>query len=132
MGNPTILIGIGLVMFGLIYMFFRLGDKAEEGNNHFPLQLLMLFLILSCFTLIGKVTLDYQDFCSWNVVNSTTNGATTTYGYDYQCETNPNSTADIFYKTSLWIFRLVSMYVIGYIMYYVLRWINDIVRGKSD
>jgi hypothetical protein len=132
MGNPTILIGIGLVMFGLIYMFFRLGDKAEDGNNHFPLQLLMLFLILSCFTLIGKVTLDDQDFCSWNVINSTTNGATTTYGYDYQCETNPNSTADIFYKTSLWIFRLVSAYVIIYLMYYVLRWINDIVRGKSD
>lgn len=132
MGNPTILIGIGLVTFALIYMFFRLGDKAEEGNNHFPLQLLMLFLILSCFVLIGKVTLDDQNFCSWNVVNSTTNGATTTYGYDYQCESNPNTTALTFYKTSLWIYRLVMLYVVGYIIYYILRWLGIIAGGKFE
>ena len=131
MGNPTILIGIGLVMFGLIYMFFKLGDKADENNNHFPLQLIMLFLILSSFTLIGKVALDDKDYCSWNVVNSTISGATTSYDYDYMCETNTNTTADIFYNVSTWIFRIVAGYVVIYIMYYVLKWLRSMVKGDN-
>lgn len=129
MGNPTLLIGIGLVTFALIYMFFKLGDKATEDNHHFPLQLLMLFIILSLFALMGKVSLDDKDFCSWNVVNSTTIGYTTTYGYDYQCETNPNTTADTFYKISLWIFRLVSLYVLGYLIYYIFKWFGSLIGG---
>ena len=130
MGNPTILIGIGIVTFALIYMFFRLGDKATEKNNHFPLQLLMLFLILSCFTLIGKVVIDDKDYCSWNVVNSTTTGATTIYGYDYQCESNTSNTPDTFYKLVLWVFRLVGLYVLIYIIYYILNWFG-IVGGNK-
>ena len=132
MGNPTLLIGIGIVTFCLIYMFFKLGEQATHENNHFPLQLLMLFLILSSFTLIGKVTLDDKDFCSWNVVNATTSGATTTYDYDYQCSTNPNTTAETFYRVSIWIFRLVGLYVFIYMFKWALTYLGVIGGAKFD
>jgi FtsH-binding integral membrane protein len=132
MGNPTILIGIGLVTFALIYMFFKLGQNAQADNNHFALQLLFLFLILSCFTLVGKVALDDKDFCSWNVVNSTVSGYTTTYGYEYQCETNPATTSEIFYKVSVWIFRLVGFYVFVYMFWWALKYFGVVGGAKFD
>ena len=132
MGNPTILIGLGITTFALMYMFFKLGQNTSKDNNHFPLQLLFLFLILSCFTLIGKVSLDDKDFCSWNVVNSTTIGSTTEYSYLYQCSPNPNTTADTFYRVSVWIFRLVGFYVFLYVLYWVLRYFGMVGGAKFD
>jgi hypothetical protein len=127
MGNPTILIGLAIVLFTFVYMFFKLGEQARENSktgtkgNHFLLQLLILFLILSSLTLVAKVVVDDKDFCSWNVVNSTTVGATTSFGYDYQCQTNPSSVPITFYKMSLWFFRIVAFYIFVYYFYAVMQ-----------
>lgn len=136
MGNVTILFGIAFVTIILVYMFFKLGDNAVrhgKGNtNHFLLQVLLLFFIISAVPLMGKVSLDDKDFCSWNVVNSTTNGYTTSYDYDYQCEPNPNTTSDTFYDLTVWFFRLVASYVVYYFIYEVLKYLNWVGGGKSE
>jgi len=114
-------------------MFFKLSDNASKDatRGHFLLQLLLLFLILSSVNLIGKVSLDDKDYCSWNVVNSTTTGSSTSYDYEYQCETNTNTTPDIFYKITTWFFRLVSSYVFFYFIYEVLKFLGW-VGGSSE
>jgi len=135
MGNATILIGIAIVLFTFVYMFFKLGEQARENaktgasGNHFLLQILILFLILSSLALVGKVSLDDKDYCSWNVVNSTTIGATTTYDYDYQCETNTNSTPLTFYKLTVWFFGIVATYISVYFFYAVMKTFD--VGGKK-
>ena len=132
MGNVTVLFGIAFVTIILVYMFFQLSKngKDDPSRGHFALQMILLFLILSSVALIGKVTLDDKDYCSWNVINSTTTGATTTYGYEYQCETNTNSTPDIFYKTTAWFFYIVSSYVFFYFIYEVLKYLGWVAGGE--
>ena len=134
MGNVTILFGLAFVTIILVYMFFKLGEGAmrDGKRNHFLLQILLLFFIISAVPLMGKVSLDDRDFCSWNVVNSTMTGYTTSYDYEYQCETNTHTTPDTFYNLTVWFFRLVSGYVVYYFIYEVLKYLNWVGGGKNE
>ena len=125
MSNITILIGIGIFLFTSLYMFFKLGEqKAVNNKNHFLLQLLLLFFIISSVTLLGKVSYDAQDNCSFEMINSTIASNVTAYEYDYLCVDNINVTGLTFYKSTLWFFRLIALYVFGYFVYEVLVWLN--------
>ncbi len=133
MGNVTILFGIAFVTFILVYMFFKLSEtlNSQRSKGHFLLQLLILFLILSSIMLMGKVSLDDKDFCSWNVVNSTTTSDTTSYAYEYQCETNTSATPNIFYRLTAWFFYIVSIYIFIYFIYEVLKFLGWVAGGKK-
>lgn len=99
-------------------LFFKL--NSTEDNKHFLLQLLLLGFVLVIVVLIGKAALDYKDDCSWVVANSTTSGGYDIYNYNYQCHTNDKTTADTFYKITLWIMRIVAIYIFLYFVYEVL------------
>jgi len=131
----AVLIGIGLATWLMIYIAFKLkqdlADKSVEGgNNHFLLQLLILFFIIAGFILIGKATIDLQDNCAWQVANETTVGNITTYNNDYVCSANTNNTANIFYKGVTWFARLFATYIFLYIGYEVLKYLGWVVPRK--
>lgn len=123
MGNVTLLAGIGIVCFVLVYMFFKLREDKEK--QHGLLQILLLFLLLGGILLIGKSVYDNKDFCSWLPTNSTENGTTINYNYTYSCETNTNNTAFIFYKSTLWLMRLFVGYIFIFYSYKILiEWLG--------
>lgn len=132
MGNITIMIGAGLVAFLFLYMLFKLGERGQEtGDKHFLLQLLLLFFVASLIVIIGKTALDDKDFCAWNVENATNTGSTTQYDYGYHCETNTNSTVRTFYNITLGFFTVLSLYIFGYFVYEVLKYLGWVVGGNK-
>ena len=120
MGNLTLLIGIGICAIIFIYMFFKLGEtKTTDGKSHFLLQILMLFFVIMSIFLIGKTTLDDNNNCSWNVINQTVSGDTTTYTNSYECSAITNNTANVFYKMATWFASIVAGYVFIYFTYQI-------------
>ena len=137
MANLTLLIGIGIFLFTCVYMFFKLSDQQlrakltdQEAPNHFILQLMILFFILSAVVLVGKVSLNSNDDCSFEVINSTIVGNTTTYAHDYVCVSNPSTTALTFYKSTLWFMSLILSYIFIYFIYEVLKFEGWVVPKK--
>lgn len=127
----TLLIGIGLVMGLLMILLFKLrSTESPDGHNHFLLQILILFFIIGGLVLMAKTTLDDQNPCSWNVVNSTTSGLSTSYVYDYQCSTNTHNTATVFYKAVVWFASLFMLYLFLFFIYQVLKFVGWVVPKK--
>lgn len=128
--SSSVMIGIGIGVFLLLYMTFKL-QTSEDGNNHFLLQLLLMFFIIAGLVMLGKATMDSKDHCSWNVVNSTVSGDTTAYGYDYQCNENTHTTSTTFYKGMLWFARIFALYILVYLIYKSLVFIGWVVpKGR--
>ena len=124
-----VLIGVGIGLFLLIYMFFKFNrfNDSQQGKNHFLLQLIILFFILAGFVLLAKATIDVQNDCSFQVTNSTVSGSDYTYNYDYVCQETTTSTATIFYKIMLWFVRIFSFYILIYIFYEVMKYWGVII-----
>ena len=127
----SLIIGIGVVCFLLLYFAFNLKEQ------HFLLQLLALFFFIFLMFLIPKAALDYNDNCGM-VINQTSrsfidaNNFTDTNTYMYYCEPNNKTTALIFYKTVTWFVSMFALYVLIYLIWYSFKWIDGVVRGKKD
>jgi hypothetical protein len=124
MATGLIIGGIGVALFVIVYMLFKLKTDTADGNNHFLLQLLLLFLLIGGVVLLGKAVLDSNNDCSWLANNSTVSGAVTTYDYSYYCQESVNTTAHTFYSLTLWFARLVSLYIFFFISYKVLEFLG--------
>lgn len=123
-----IIAGIGLTIFLLAYIMFKLKtDVNDGGQNHFILQLILMFFIVGLIALLGKATLDSGSVCNWNVINQTVTANTTTFVNSYQCATPVTNTSLNFYKASLWIVRILFTYIFLYIAYEVLKYIGWVV-----
>ena len=132
MGNITILFGIGLVAFIFTFLFGLLSmNRDGEGQSKHPIiQILILAFIASLMLIAGKVALDDKDNCAWNVVNATVSGDTSTYGYEYQCSTNPNESAGIFYKMITWFAYFLSAYLFVFIVMSIWEFVKKLMQGR--
>ena len=133
--NPFILLSaIGVILVVLVVIFLKLGSKDENGgSSHFALQLLILGFILFFVLIIGKVAVDNNESCAWNVANSTAvNTSTVVYEYSYDCVANTKNTTTIFYKTVVWFVRLVALYIALYFIYEVLVWFNIFGNRREE
>jgi len=133
MGNATVIFGVAVVTGLLLYMFFKLSqNKDEEGRgNHFLLQILILVFALVGMLIIAKAGLDDKDFCSWNVVNSTTTLTYSEYGYEYQCEENPNKTSLTFYKAMTYFIIIVAAYLFVYVLIEAKEWLIKALKWRK-
>lgn len=123
-----ILIGIGVTMFLLVYIMFKIKTDVDANTqNHFLLQLIILFFIIGLFALLGKATLDESINCEWIVDNSTVNNNVTTYETSYTCSEAQNNTGLNFYKAIMWMVRILFLYVFLYIAYEVLKYLGWVV-----
>jgi hypothetical protein len=130
--NIVLMSGMGIVGFLLIFMFFKLGEGEKK---HYLLQLLMLGFILGIFVLIGKASLDSNDYsyCSWNMKNYTSVGGNITdMNYSFECPNNPPNTAGTFYKTTLWIMRVTFIYLFIYYFYELMSYFGLIKRREKE
>lgn len=130
--NPFLLLSaIGIVLFVMIVLFNRLGNNESGGSSHYLLQLLVLGFILGCLILVGKTAVDNQDVCAWNIVNSSSVGGVTSYGYEYQCIENTKNTTNIFFKSIIWFVKIVSIYIVLYFIYELLSYFN-VFAGRGE
>jgi hypothetical protein len=107
----TILVGaLAIVAAILCFLFWKLSQEIDSKYGY-ALQIFVFAFLLGVIMLLGKVSLDYKDNCSWLVSNSTISGSTTSYSYSYTCSTNTNNTARIFYEVTLWLTRIVMTYL---------------------
>lgn len=117
----------------LVAVFFKLSDRGDEetGFGHFALQILFLGFIVASLVLAGKAAYDYKDNCDWLVNSSNTVGASTSYTYEYTCNTNTSKTALTFYDMSVWIMRITILYLFLFFSYKVFMWFKVQKRGKE-
>lgn len=127
----SLIIGIGIVCFLLLYFVFNLKEE------HFLLQILGIFFFIFLLFLIPKATIDFNDSCQQQI-NQTTRvykdatNFTDTNTYSTYCETNTKQTSKIFYNIVIWFARLFVLYVFLYIVFYSFKWFNGIVTGKKE
>jgi len=110
MSGGVLVASLSIVAFILLFLYWKLSDE-DGGSNRYPLQVIVFAFLLGIILLLGKVSVDYKDNCSWLVSNSTVSGSTTSYGYSYTCSTNVEKTANLFYDITLWIVRIITIYV---------------------
>lgn len=153
-----VLVGIGITAFLLLYLMFKLKTDVDAGGqNHFILQLLLLFFIIGTIALLGKATMDESSNCEW-LTNQTSelyvygNNFTgyhwdydtgtapdgpqvdaylfhknITYDYGYYCSDSINNTGLNFYKTIMWLVRLLFTYIFLYLTYEILKYLGWVV-----
>lgn len=112
MGGIIVIISAGLIAALLIWLMTSL-EKEQ-----YPFKLLLLFFVFYLFIIIGNESINEYNYCSWNVVNSTVSGNTVNYGMEFQCEENTSNNANTFYKTVLWLIRLIAILVFVYLLFY--------------
>jgi len=152
----SLIIGIGIVCFLLLYFVFNIKEE------HFLLQILGVFFFIFLLFLIPKAMLDFNNNCQlvlnytkeiyqygnnftgyhWDYSYETVapqieNSAylfhkNTTNYYTWHCEENPKQTSKIFYNIVVWFARLFVLYVFLYIVFYSFKWFNGIVTGKKE
>jgi heme/copper-type cytochrome/quinol oxidase subunit 2 len=142
MSSVTILIGASVVTFLLILLFMQMGKSSKDengdktGSNHVLLQVLLLGFILSGLVIIGKASFDDSGKnCGWLVNQSISSGNTTSYDYNYICSTDNTTTGFTFYQLTVWIMRLVGIYIFCYLVYVVLTYfgfVGNNRKGRDD
>lgn len=51
--------------------------------------------------------------------------------FEVICYTNTSSnTANTFYKLTLWIVRLITGYLLVYLIWYIFGWVKEVISGK--
>lgn len=141
MSNVSVLIGAGIVTFLLLLLFWKLdgskGENGEKKSNHVLLQILLLGFILAGFVIIGKASLDDSgSVCSWVVNTSAYNASTdvTTYNYSYNCVDSNVGIGLTFYNLTVWIMRIIGLYIFLYLVYVVLTYFGYLSnkKGRDD
>lgn len=130
MSSAVLIGGLGVVALILMLLFFKLSDDPDK--KHFFLQVLFLGFIVMVIVLIGKASYDEKDHCSWLVANSTTSGSTTSYSYDYTCETNTQTTASLFYRLTTWIMYITIVYIGLYYAYETFMFVAFRKKGGGQ
>jgi len=130
-----LIVGIGIVLFLLIYFAF-----AWDKKEHYLLQLLAAFFFIGLLILIPKSLIDDQDNCEIVIANETVVGNSTDYNttYEYKefCITEDKATASIFFISISWFMRIFYTYIFLYFVYviYLKKLIKKykMKRGKDD
>lgn len=123
MGSELVILGAAVVGFLFLYLSFQLDEE------HYILKILLLFVFVGSTIMIGKAVLDEKDYCTWNVVNSTTVGNTDYYSYEHQCSVNENNTNLQFFEGLMWFAGIFFLYAFGYFTYRVFVFLGWVVPG---
>lgn len=120
MNLTTIIAGIGIVCYILVYIATKLEEK------HAFLKFLFISFSLFTMLLIPKVSLDNKNYCSFEISNTTVLGDYVGYNYDYFCRTNTNNTIDTFYKSYLTILIVFAIYIVVFFSKEIIEYLQNI------
>ena len=155
-----LLLSVLVTIIILLVLFVKLGDS--DKTEHWVLQFLVLGFIVGLVIIVGKIGLDSNQICNWNMNDtSTVNNYTfgcynstghliynlsnctanaeplllnsyTNYSITYDCETSSSQTGFTFYKTILWFVRVVAAYIIIFFIVEIYRFFWLKNRRKND
>ena len=109
-----IILATGLIGIILLVLGFKLDEK------HQVLKVLSIFFAVYCVVLLGKFGMDSKNVCVPLLTSTVLTGNTTTYTYTNTCNNVTSSPSSLtLYKTSLWYFRIVFIYVFGFLIWLV-------------
>jgi multisubunit Na+/H+ antiporter MnhB subunit len=117
-----LIIATGVIAFLLFYLAFKLEEK------HQAIKVLALFFGLYFMLLLAKSALDTRDQCEIVLMNQTVDGNTTLNQYDKVCFTSTNAIFTTLYTTFLWFFRIVYVYMFGFVIYLFLNYFKNGVK----
>lgn len=131
MAGDILVASLGVVAAILCFFFWYLGTYNTDNGTRYPMQIIIFAFLLGVIVLIGKAGLDYKHNCNWLVDNSTTSGSTTSYSYSYQCSTNTQNTANIFYDITVWIARITAAYLFLNFAFELITYFGLVKRGQK-
>lgn len=138
MGSVALIGGLAVVALILLILFIII-RQLDLGNGTptqymimNALQLILIGFVVGIIVMVGKIGIESYDNCSWLVLNSTTSGNTTTYGYDYACEDNPNGTASLFFQMTLWMMRLIILFMILAFAFDIIQYFGEQKKRKIE
>lgn len=121
-----LLISLIAVAVVLLVIAFKLEDK------HTVIKVLALFFAVYCVLLIGKNAVTNSQICSIEINSTNTTGNITTYEYGRYCFQDDNyNTSNTFYKLTLWFFRLLIVYLIGFFIYLAATYLQEVNNLKK-
>lgn len=122
----AMILGIAAVCFLILYLSFNL----DESHKHLQVFLIITFFFM--LVLIPQTLVEYKDHCSFVNNETLVDQNTTTYVYDYQCETATEQIPSTFYKFTVWITRIFAVYVSIYLIWLVLSFFKRTVTKKDE
>lgn len=118
---------LGIAAFILLTIAFKMEEK------HTIVKFFSLMFAIFCLLMIGNTALKSNIVCSTEISNKTLVNNITTYNYERQCftdTTNQNIT-NSFFKTMLWYFRLMIVYLLGFMIYLILNYLQEVNKMKK-
>lgn len=112
----TLIIGIGIAGFLMLYLAFKL------EREHYLLRLILIFFFFYALILIPKAAMDEKNYCDFVVKNITTSAPVDHYEYAYLCASNSNTTTSTFYVMITWLLRLFGLYILVYMSYAMFKY----------
>jgi hypothetical protein len=109
-----VILATGFIGVILLVLGFKLDEK------HQVLKVLTIFFTVFIVLYLGRLTLDSNEVCQPLLSSTVLNANTTTYTYTNTCmNTTTSTTPNSIYKTTLWYFRVVFVYVFGFLIWLV-------------
>lgn len=117
----AVVVGVASVCFLMMWFMQQLPEE-----KHFLFKLLLIFFIMACMMLIPKTLIDNKTVCETIVANSTQLSANAVqYNYDRFCFERDENTAESFYRTTTWLYRLFIGYTIVFLFVWALMKLGD-------
>ena len=115
------IVATGFIGLILLVISFKLDDK------HQVLKVLSLFFAVFVILMLGKTTIDSKEVCK-REINKIVNN---TYSYNTVCyNTTTSTTPSTVFISTLWYFRIVFIYVFGFLIWLVGTYLMKI-NGKG-
>jgi hypothetical protein len=130
MAGAILVASLGISAAILLFLYYKVTDRSD--GKHYAMQVILLSFLLGIILLLGKVAIDYEDNCAWNVANSTRVNGVDIYNYTYTCSENTNNTARTFYNITLWITRLVAIYLLMTFAFELIAYFGLVKRGGQS
>lgn len=120
----------GIIAFVCAYILFKIKDSDNPAVS--SLQPLFFFMVMASFIIIGSASYQSTEQCVYLVNESVTVGSTSTYTYDYQCQTVAENAGSWSYRLPLWFGYLGSGYVIIYFLYLMINLYKKTRGGERE
>ena len=121
-----IIIATGLIAVILLVIGFKL------DNKHQVLKVFSLFFAVFIVLMLGKFASDSKEVCKLELQNTTMVGNNTFYNYETLCyNVTKSNTPNTVYISSLWYFRVVFVYVFGFIIWLVGTYLMAVTKKNE-
>lgn len=115
---------LGVAVVGLILLFIAF--KLDE--DHIIWKLFIILMVSLMLIFVPKAAIDSNKNCVVAPVSSTIQNGVASYNYDLVCSENEETTASNFFKTYMWIVRILFIYLMLYIFLRATNNLNNLPK----